>query len=75
MAQEGVVYLIHLSRPYRHARHYLGWTQNLAHRVASPNTAPVEAARCSPRRSRTGSSSSSQQPGPVTAMTSGVGTG
>jgi predicted GIY-YIG superfamily endonuclease len=34
MAQEGVVYLIHLSRAYRHARHYLGWTQNLEHRLA-----------------------------------------
>ncbi len=34
MAQEGVVYLIHLSRAYRHARHYLGWTQNLEQRLA-----------------------------------------
>ncbi len=34
MAQDGVVYLIHLSRPYRHARHYLGWTQNLEQRLA-----------------------------------------
>ncbi len=34
MAEEGVVYLIHLSHPYRHARHYLGWTQNLEHRLA-----------------------------------------
>jgi len=34
MPNEGVVYLIHLSRPYRHARHYLGWTQNLEQRLA-----------------------------------------
>lgn len=23
---QGTVYLLHFSRPYRHARHYLGWT-------------------------------------------------
>jgi predicted GIY-YIG superfamily endonuclease len=35
MAQEGVVYLIHLSRLHRHARHYLGWTQkNVEQRLA-----------------------------------------
>lgn len=22
----GTIYLLHLERPYRHARHYLGWT-------------------------------------------------
>lgn len=30
----GTVYLLHFSRAYRHARHYLGWTQDLDRRVA-----------------------------------------
>lgn len=29
----GVVYLLHLDPPYKHARHYLGWTQDLAQRL------------------------------------------
>lgn len=29
----GVVYLIHFDRPYRHARHYTGWTTNLDARL------------------------------------------
>jgi predicted GIY-YIG superfamily endonuclease len=29
----GVVYLLHFDRPYRHARHYLGWTSSLPGRV------------------------------------------
>ncbi len=33
MPQDGIVYLIHLSRPYRHARHYLGWTSDLEQRL------------------------------------------
>jgi len=24
----GIVYLLHFSRPHRHARHYMGWTGN-----------------------------------------------
>jgi hypothetical protein len=28
-----VVYLICFERPYRHARHYLGWTNDLEHRM------------------------------------------
>ena len=27
------IYLIHFNRPYKHARHYLGSTNNLAHRL------------------------------------------
>ena len=23
---DGTIYLVHFARPYRHARHYLGWT-------------------------------------------------
>ena len=29
----GLVYLLHLDPPYRHARHYLGWTRDLAARL------------------------------------------
>jgi hypothetical protein len=25
----GVVYLVHFTQPYRHARHYTGWTADL----------------------------------------------
>jgi hypothetical protein len=26
--QVGVVYLLHFSKPYKHARHYTGWTES-----------------------------------------------
>lgn len=29
-----LVYLIHFARPYEHARHYIGWTENLPFRLA-----------------------------------------
>lgn len=29
----GVVYLLHFDTPYRHARHYTGWTTNLHTRL------------------------------------------
>lgn len=29
----GTVYLLHFDRPYKHARHYLGWTQNFFARL------------------------------------------
>lgn len=31
----GTVYLLHFDRPYRHARHYCGWTADLAARLAA----------------------------------------
>ena len=31
---QGTVYMIHLQRPYRHARHYLGWTHDVEQRLA-----------------------------------------
>ena len=31
--ETGTTYLLHFERPYRHARHYVGWTQNLAARL------------------------------------------
>lgn len=34
IAEQGVVYLLHFDRPYRHARHYTGWTRNLTQRLA-----------------------------------------
>jgi hypothetical protein len=34
MAHNGIVYLLHLERSYRHARHYIGFTQNLEQRLA-----------------------------------------
>jgi predicted GIY-YIG superfamily endonuclease len=30
----GIVYLLHFQRPYKHARHYIGWTINLKARLA-----------------------------------------
>jgi hypothetical protein len=30
----GVIYLLHFDRPYRHARHYCGWTNDLPARLA-----------------------------------------
>ena len=34
MAHNGIVYLLHFDRSYRHARHYIGFTQNLEQRLA-----------------------------------------
>jgi predicted GIY-YIG superfamily endonuclease len=31
----GVVYLLHFDQPYRHARHYCGWTTDLPARLAA----------------------------------------
>jgi predicted GIY-YIG superfamily endonuclease len=33
-AAKGTVYLLHFERPYKHARHYIGWTVNLKARLA-----------------------------------------
>ena len=30
----GVIYLLHFTRAYKHARHYIGWTPDLAQRLA-----------------------------------------
>ena len=30
----GVVYMLHFDRPYHHARHYTGWTDDLPARLA-----------------------------------------
>ena len=34
MSHDGIVYLLHFDRSYRHARHYIGFTQNLDQRLA-----------------------------------------
>jgi predicted GIY-YIG superfamily endonuclease len=31
----GTIYLLHFKQAFGHARHYLGWTRNLAQRVAA----------------------------------------
>ena len=31
----GMVYLLHFERPYHHARHYCGWTNDLPARLAA----------------------------------------
>lgn len=31
----GTVYLLHFEQPYKHARHYLGWTRDLEQRLAA----------------------------------------
>src|SRR5262249_53531587 len=33
IGQLGVIYMLHFDRPYRHARHYVGWTDDLLHRL------------------------------------------
>ncbi len=33
-ALTGTIYLLHFHQPYRHARHYVGWTDNLTNRLA-----------------------------------------
>jgi predicted GIY-YIG superfamily endonuclease len=32
---DGTVYLLHFDRPYKHARHYIGWTLDLTARLAA----------------------------------------
>jgi len=31
--QLGVIYMLHFSQPYKHARHYVGWTEDLLDRL------------------------------------------
>ena len=31
--QPGVIYMLHFSQPYRHAKHYVGWTEDLLDRL------------------------------------------
>lgn len=38
VGQPGTVYLIHLDKPYHHARHYLGWTTDLPARIENHAT-------------------------------------
>ncbi|SOD72743.1 hypothetical protein SAMN05892883_2090 [Jatrophihabitans sp. GAS493] len=34
MSIDGTVYLLHFDRPYKHAKHYIGWASNLDARLA-----------------------------------------
>ncbi|MFG2059689.1 hypothetical protein ACGFI9_37325 [Micromonospora sp. NPDC048930] len=34
MARTGTVYLLHFDQPYQHAKHYIGWTDDLDTRLA-----------------------------------------
>ena len=58
----GLIYLLHFERSYHHARHYLGYTEDLDARVAAH--APDAAARWWPRPYVTGSASVSPRRGP-----------
>lgn len=40
----GYAYLLHFSEPYKHAQHYLGWTNNLFKRIKEHNSGSRE--RC-----------------------------
>jgi predicted GIY-YIG superfamily endonuclease len=31
--ERGTVYLLHFDKPYKHAKHYIGWTTNLPERL------------------------------------------
>ena len=44
MAHNGIVYLLHFDRSYRHARHYIGFTQNLEQHRAGRGSPLVAAA-------------------------------
>ncbi|MBO0885357.1 MAG: hypothetical protein J2P17_34495, partial [Mycobacterium sp.] len=35
---QGTVYLLHFDRPYKHARHYLGWARDLETRLTAHQT-------------------------------------
>ena len=36
--QLGVIYMLHFEQPYRHARHYVGWTEDLLDRLEAHST-------------------------------------
>jgi hypothetical protein len=38
-AELGTIYLLHFSRPFKHAKHYLGWAASLDRRLAHHGTA------------------------------------
>jgi hypothetical protein len=63
----GVIYLLHFSRPYRHARHYTGWTESsgsLKARLA-PGTNKAMAPACWRSCTRPGSPGNRPAPGRV----------
>lgn len=40
-----MIYLLHFDRPFKHARHYIGWTQNLEERLAAHRAGARRAGR------------------------------
>jgi hypothetical protein len=41
----GVIYMLHFDRPYKHAKHYVGWTVNLTGRLNRHQRGEADAAR------------------------------
>ena len=71
MAHNGIVYLLHFDRSYRHARHYIGFTQNLEQRLEAHRAGRGSPRRWSQRRLPTGSTFSSPRSGRGIGTTSG----
>ena len=60
-APTGVVYLVHFTQSYRHARHYTGWTADLESRLAEQQ--PDAAHDCLRSSPRPASDARSPEPG------------
>lgn len=43
--ERGTVYLLHFDKPYKHAKHYIGWTANLSERLAAHMTGGADSGR------------------------------
>lgn len=43
--ERGTIYLLHFDRPYKHAKHYLGWTTNLDQRLAQHTAGGADSGR------------------------------
>ena len=39
--RRGTIYLLHFARPYKHARHYLGFAEDLERRLKNQRNAPA----------------------------------
>ena len=70
----GTVYLLHFDQPYKHARHYVGWTKRTSS-GAWPSTRPGAAPGCWPWSGRRGSAGSWPGCGPAAGPGSGRSSG
>jgi predicted GIY-YIG superfamily endonuclease len=43
--ERGTIYLLHFDRPYKHAKHYIGWTANLSERLAAHSSGTGDSGR------------------------------